>query len=803
MKTGSSGSSWTLKLFLLFASALVIHGQVRYSIPEEMPKGSVVGNIVQDLGLDVKRLKTGRARIFSEGSREYIALNNDRGTLIVKEKIDREEMCGQVTPCSLYYQIILENPVDLHGVDVEILDINDNAPLFPHAIVKLKISEGSVVGTRFPLENAVDSDVEVNSIQSYSLVPSEHFKLNQQSHSDGSQYLEMVLQTTLDRENAEQHILTLTAVDGGSPSRTGTVKIHIDVLDVNDNAPVFTSRLYKASLSEDSPKGTVVLTVSASDADAGVNGEVSYSFSHSMDSMADVFDIDSTSGDIKVVGNLDFENKKQYKIDVKASDKGHLTDTAKVLIDVLDVNDNAPVITVMTFSDNIPENAPPDTVVAVLNVKDLDSDKNGDVRLHVDKDVPFKIKSSSANIFRLVTDQELDRERVPQYNITLTATDQGTPSHSTTKVLLLKVSDINDNAPAFESGSYTAYVMENNAPGLSVYSVKASDKDTGHNARISYYLEETQTNNDLISTYVSINSESGVIHAVRAFDFEQMKELRIRVKALDGGSPPLSSNATVTIVVTDQNDNTPQVLYPVQTSSSMVAEIVPRSADIGYLVTKVVAVDVDSGQNAWLSYKLQKAADRPLFEVGAQNGEIRTVRQVTDKDAVKQKLTVIVEDNGQPSRSATVTVNVAVADSFPEVLSEFTEFTHDKDYNNNLTFFLLLALIVVSILFIFSVIAIISVKIYRWRQRKLFYKSANNLPVIPYYPTPTMYSDGTLHHTYNYEMCGTTDSRMTDVKPMRPYSQSTLVSLSRPGTVQRQQKQQQAGDADDISPEND
>ncbi|GAA6086085.1 protocadherin gamma-A11-like isoform X5, partial [Tachysurus ichikawai] len=182
-----------------------------------------------------------------------------------------------------------------------------------------------------------------------------------------------------------------------------------------------------------------------------------------------------------------------------------------------------------------------------------------------------------------------------------------------------------------------------------------------------------------------------------------------------------------------QNDNAPQILYPVQTGGSLVAEMVPRSADVGYLVTKVVAVDVDSGQNAWLSYKLHKPTDRALFEVGLQNGEIRTVRQVTDKDAVKQKLTVVVEDNGQPSRSATVNVNVVVADTFPEVLSEFTDLTHEKEYNDNLTFYLVLALAVVSFLFIMSIIAILSVKCYRWRREQMFYKSGANLPVIPYY----------------------------------------------------------------------
>ncbi|TNN33180.1 Protocadherin beta-16 [Liparis tanakae] len=289
-----------------------------------------------------------------------------------------------------------------------------------------------------------------------------------------------------------------------------------------------------------------------------------------------------------------------------------------------------------------------------------------------------------------------------------------------------------------------------------------------------------------IFTEDGMNAESGEILAVRSFDYEQTKEFHIRVRAQDGGSPPLSSNVTVKVLIQDQNDNPPQVLYPVQTGGSLVAELVPRSADVGYLVTKVVAVDVDSGQNAWLSYKLQKATDRALFEVGLQNGEIRTIRQVTDKDAVKQRLTVIVEDNGQPSRSATVIVNVAVADSFPEVLSEFTDFTQDKEYNDNLTFYLVLALAVVSFLFITCLVVIISVKIYRWRHERVFYKSSGNLPVIPYYPPlyPDAGGTGTLKQAFSYEVCGTTDSRRSDVKVSRPFSQSTL-SVDHSATVPR------------------
>ncbi len=777
-------SSWLMQPLVLCVFVMAVaRGQVRYSIPEEMTKGSLVGNIVQDLGLDVKRLKSGRARIFTEDSREYIGLNVDKGTLVVKERIDREELCAQVSPCSLHFQIILENPMELHRIDVEILDINDHAPVFINKEIHLQISELALPGARYSIDSANDADEGLNSLQTYKLNPNDHFVLKTLSHTDGTKYVEMILQNLLDREKQEEYNLMLTAFDGGSPQKTGTLKINIIVLDANDNAPVFSQSVYTALVPENAPMGSLILKISATDADQGTNNKVSYSFSQSSKGISNMFNVDPSNGDIVLTGPLDFEKNKKYELNVVATDIGGLTDTAKVMVEITDVNDNAPVINVISFSNPLPENSAPETVIAMLNVKDLDSGKNGQVRCFIHQSLPFRIRQSSSNFYSLITDQILDREKMSEYNITITAIDEGSPSFSTNKTLTLKISDVNDNAPVFQRQSYTAYVMENNSPGVSVLSVKAHDKDSGNNARISYFLEDILVNGVSASTIISVNAENGDIIAVRSFDYEQTKDFNIRVKAQDGGNPPLSSNVSVKIMIQDQNDNAPQVLYPVQSGASVVAEIVPRSADVGYLVTKVVAVDVDSGQNAWLSYKLQKATDRALFEVGLQNGEIRTVRQVTDKDAVKQRLTVVVEDNGQPSRSATVNVNVAVADSFPEVLSEFTDFTHDKDYNDNLTFYLVLALAVVSFLFIVSIIAILSVKCYRWRREQMFYKSGANLPVIPYYPP--VYADvggtGTLQHVYNYEVCRTTDSRKSDLKYGRPCSES-IISLDSSGT---------------------
>uniref|UniRef100_A0A3P9MCZ3 Cadherin domain-containing protein n=1 Tax=Oryzias latipes TaxID=8090 RepID=A0A3P9MCZ3_ORYLA len=787
---------WNLILFLWIVSAT--SGQIRYSIPEEMKKGSLIGNVAQDLGLDVRRLRSGRARIVSGENAQYTALNADKGILVVSERIDREELCGEITPCSFSFEIILENPIELHRVTVEILDVNDHAPSFKSQIINLEISESATIGSLFDLESAYDPDAGIHSLQNYSLSTNDNFALKQHSNADGIKFAVMILQKPLDREVHPHISLKLLAVDGGTPQRSGSVNIEITVLDANDNPPVFSQSVYKATVEENAPKGTYITTVNASDADSGTNGLVTYSFSNVKGKSAEKFEIDSLSGKITVCGDVDYEKDKRYELRVLAKDQGGLSDATKVVIEVADINDNAPVINIMSFSSLISEDVAPGTTVAVFNVKDADSERNGKIACSIDASLPFKVQSSLSDYFSLLSDAVFDREKKAEYNISILATDSGTPPLSTTVTLHLKISDVNDNAPVFTKPSFSANIMENNTPGVSILNIKAKDADWKQNARIAYFLEDADVSGSPVSSYVTLNSDNGDISAVRSFDYEQIKQLAFIVRAQDGGSPPLSSNVTVKIQIQDQNDNPPQVLYPVQTAGSVVAEMVPRSADVGYLVTKVVAVDVDSGQNAWLSYKLQKATDRALFEVGSQNGEIRTVRQVTEKDLLKQRLTVIVEDNGQPSRSATVIVNVAVADSFPEVLSEFTDFPHDKDYNDNLTFYLVLALAVVSFLFITCLVVIISVKIYRWRQSRILYHSS--LPVIPYYPP--RYSDtlgtGTLPHTYNYEVCRTTDSRKSDCKFGRAGSQNVLImDPSSTGTMQRMQSEKSILDEPD------
>ncbi|XP_051790247.1 protocadherin beta-3-like [Erpetoichthys calabaricus] len=766
-------------LFVFTAYLFLVTAEVRYSIPEEQARGAFIGNIAKDLGLDHQRLKTGKAHIYTDGGTEYVELNVNKGILVVKDRIDREHICGKIVPCLLRFQIILENPIQFHRVTIDIIDINDNNPVFSKNNIQLEISEFSPPGAMFSLPNAVDSDVGVNSLKSYTLTPNDHFKLKIETQSDESTSVNLLLETPLDRETQEEHVLVLKAVDGGEPQRSGTTEIRIVVLDVNDNAPVFTQRVYKASVREDSLTGSVLTSVNANDADKDTNGNFKYFFAHVPDNAQGLFEINPDSGEITVIGHIDYESTKVYEMTVDAKDIGGLVSSSKVIIEITDANDNAPLINLMSVSSQISEDSLPGSVIAIFNVQDKDSGKNGKVNCFVinNNNIPFKLTSSLNDFYTLQTDGFLDRENVPQYNITIVVKDEGEPSLSATQIITLQVSDVNDNAPKFEKEQYKTYITENNAPGSSFFSVRAKDDDSGLNSRISYFIAETGINNISVSSFVSINSDEGVLYAVRAFDYEELNHFQVSVTAKDRGSPPLSSSVIINVYVQDQNDNHPEILYPLLNKGSPVAEFIPRSADIGYLVTKVVAVDKDSGQNAWLSYKILKATDQTLFEVGLHNGEIRTLRQITEKDSTKQRISVLVEDSGQPSHSATVNVNVAVTDNFALAISEFNDFTQEKNSNGDIKFYLVLSLVIVSLLFVIFLIVLIFLKFHKWRQSKLFNECPNGtLPVIPYYPPryAEVGATGTLCHVYNYEVCLTTDSGKSEFKYIKPVIQSTV-----------------------------
>uniref|UniRef100_A0A3Q4GND9 Protocadherin gamma-C3 n=1 Tax=Neolamprologus brichardi TaxID=32507 RepID=A0A3Q4GND9_NEOBR len=747
-----------LVICLLLCACVVdlVLAQIRYSIPEELEHGAFVGNIAEDLGLDVAKLSARRFRIVSGAKKQYLEVNLENGILFVNEKIDREELCERSPNCFLHLQVVIENPLELYRVEVEILDVNDNSPSFPWSEFNLDITESAAPGSRFPLESAQDQDVGTNSLRSYLLSANEHFALNIQTRNDGSKFAELVLDTPLDREQQKKHEMVLTAYDGGSPERSGTALITITVLDANDNVPVFDRAVYRASLVENAPRGTLVLKLNATDLDEGSNGEVTYAFSgHAPLKVRELFSVDPYMGEIRVKGIVDYEKASVYELYVQAKDRGPsaVAVHGKVLVDILDVNDNAPEVILTSVSTPVQEDAPAGTVIAVISVMDRDSGENGNVDCQIPNNVPFQLHSSFKNYYTLVTSEFLDRETVSEYNITLTARDLGSPSLSTRKTILVQVSDINDNPPRFSQPSYTVYVTENNAPGASICSVTAFDPDSNQNAYLSYSILEGQIQGMPVSTYVSINSDNGNIYALRSFDYEQLRNFQILVQAQDAGFPPLASNVTVNVFVLDQNDNAPVIVSPLPKNGTVATEVVPRAVDAGCLVTKITAIDADAGQNSRLSYQVLQATDPGLFSVALYTGEIRTIRRIVEKDATRQRLVILVKDNGQPPLSATVSIVLTVVDSVPETLSDFGDLTLSPQPPSNLALYLIVSLSTISLIFLVAIIVLAAVKL----------------------PTNCMEVNGnsSLSQSYCYKVCLTPESAKSDFMFLKPCSPSS------------------------------
>ncbi|XP_068571564.1 protocadherin gamma-A4-like [Cebidichthys violaceus] len=762
-----------LRPILCIASFIVtlhlVNGDLSYSIPEEMKRESVIGNIAKDLGLDLRTLSSRKARVDFEGTRKrYCDINLSTGDLITSERIDRESLCGKKPSCVVKVDLVLENPLELHRLSLHIQDVNDNLPQFKNNLNEMEISESADKGNRFSIEEAHDADIGQNAVQRYNLQKNDNFILAVDSNK-----VELVLENKLDREKQKEINLLLTALDGGSPQRSGTVVIHVTVLDANDNAPVFSQAVYKASLPENSPPDTIVINVSATDADEGVNGDVTYDFGHVSDDDVNVFSIDPKTGEIKVTGVIDFEERSSFEIRLQAKDGLGLTSYAKVIIDVTDINDNAPVIYLKSLTNPIPENVSPGTEVGIINVQDRDSETNRQVRCSIQQNVPFKLVPSIKNYYSLVTTGQLDRELESDYNITITATDEGSPPLSSSKTVQLSVADINDNPPVFEEQSYSAYVTENNKPGSTLCSVTARDPDWRQNGTVIYSLLPGEVNGAPVSSYLSVNGDTGVIHAVRSFDYEQFRSFKVHVTARDNGSPPLSSNVTVSVFVSDVNDNSPQILYPAPEGNSFMTELVPKAAHGGSLVSKVIAVDADSGQNAWLSYHIVKSTDPGLFSIGLHSGEIRTQRDISESDSMKQNLIVSVKDNGQPSLSATCSMYLLISDNLAEV-PELKDISYDEK-NSKLTSYLIIALVSVSTFFLTFIIIILGVRFCRRRKPRLLFDGA---VAIPSAYLPPNYADvdgtGTLRSTYNYDAYLTTGSRTSDFKFVSSYNDNTL-----------------------------
>ncbi|KAM6222706.1 protocadherin beta-10-like [Rhynchocyon petersi] len=765
-----------LFIFLFWGGSLADSGFGRYSVTEEAERGSFVVNVAKDLGLAEGEMAARDARVVSDDNKSHLILNSQTGDLFTNEKLDRERLCGSTEPCVLYFQILMDKPFQIYRAELRIRDINDHSPVFQDKEMVLKILENTPEGATFQLERAQDLDGGLNGIQKYSINPNSFFHIKTTGSDEGTIYPELVLDKALDWEEQHEMSLTLTALDGGSPPRSGTTTIRIVVVDVNDNAPQFVKALYEAQVRENSATGSLIVKVSAGDVDSGVNAQVTYSFFDTSEDIRTTFQIDPLTGEMVLRALLDYELVKSYKINIQAVDGGGLSARCVVWVEVLDVNDNPPELVMSSLSNSIAENSP-ETVLAVFRIRDRDSGENGKTICNIQNDLPFLLKPSVENFYVLMTQGALDRESRAEYNITITVTDLGTPRLKTQHNIIVEVTDINDNAPTFTQTAYTLHVRENNSPALHMGTVSATDRDSGANAQVTYSLLPPHDPHLPLASLVSINADNGHLFALRALDYEALRAFEFRVGAADAGSPALSSEALVRVLVLDDNDNAPFVLYPMQNASAPCTELVPRAAEPGYLVTKVVAVDGDSGQNAWLSYQLLKATEPGLFSVWAHNGEVRTARLLSERDAPKHRLAVLVKDNGEPPMSVTVTLHVLLVDGFSQPFLPLPEVARDEAQADSLTVYLVIALAAVSSLFLFSVLAFVVVRLCRRNRAASISRFSVTEDHFPGHLVGVSRT-GTLSQNYQYEVCLTGGSETSEFKFLNPILPSILTQAN-------------------------
>ncbi|XP_031159134.1 protocadherin-19 isoform X5 [Sander lucioperca] len=649
-----------IAFFLLFwvgAEAVI---NLKYGINEEMKPGSVIGNVTKDAlkqGFKIA-LQPPYLKVISNSEPRWVELS-PAGILTTQMKIDRDVVCRQNPKCIISLEVMSDS-MEICVIKVEIEDLNDNAPRFPTSHIDIEISENASPGTRFPLEGASDPDSGIFGVQSYSITPNELFGLEIKTRGDGTKIAELVVQKSLDRETQSHYTYEISAEDGGDPPKIGAVQLNIKVIDSNDNNPVFDEPVYTVNVMENSPINTLVVDLNATDPDEGTNGEIVYSFnSYVTEKTRDVFKIDPRTGIITVNGILDYETAQIYEIDVQAKDLGPNSIPAhcKVTVNVMDTNDNPPVISLLSVNTEmveVSENAQRGYVIALVRVSDKDAGANGKVQCRLQGNVPFRLQEYES-FYTILVDGRLDREQKDTYNLTIQAEDSGMPPLRATKSLVVKVTDENDNPPHFLKPHYQEMVMENNLPGSCLLAVSAEDPDLGMNGTVSYSIVPGEIKHMDVNTYVSINP-SGRIYSMRSFDHEYTRTFDFKVLARDNGNPSLSSNATVRIVVLDVNDNTPVMTNPPLVNGT--AEVsIPRNAGVGYMVTQVKADDYDEGENGRLTYTISEG-DRAFFEIDQVNGEVRSTRMFGENAKSTYEITVVARDHGKPSLSASAYIVV-------------------------------------------------------------------------------------------------------------------------------------------------
>ena len=626
-----------------------------------------VGNLITDAGLMRKYNRTVLAQLrFSflmqpSPDRNYFSVGETTGVVRSTHKIDRERICPRQDDCVIKFDVAIK-PIQFFQiikVKIEIVDINDNSPIFSEKKLYHQMSEAAEIGSGFVVPAATDMDSNNNGVARYEIHPFEgHFDLQIRRTVDSETDLRLVLRSKLDREIEDQYLITVYAIDNGDPPKTGSIDIDITILDANDNVPEFENSSYQITVLETVPVGSILLKVKATDNDAGLNGIVIYDFSkHTAHEYGHLFGIRNDTGKIILLQNLDFETGSIHLLSVTANDKGpdSLPSHTSVVIHVEDVNDNVPQIKINTLtgdgSSAVSENSEVGIFVAHVSVVDADSRENGRCACALDSN-HFQLQKLYSIEFKIVTAVRFDRERKDIYTVSVTCWDHGVVPHTAVVAIPIQIIDENDNAPRFPVETLSVAIYENQEIGTEITRIEATDADAGNNGKISYKLS------DDVEGLFRIEEFTGLLFSTTVFDREKTQEIIFEIMAQDSGHPPQSAFIQVRLTILDLDDEKPK--FPISRYSFAVSENLPSGAAVG----KVTAIDEDSPPFDRFSYSIDQRSDSGfLFDVDFSTGHL-TTRHVLDRENCPVHcLTILAIPDDDVAYSATVSVTIYVSDT--------------------------------------------------------------------------------------------------------------------------------------------
>ncbi|XP_058145854.1 LOW QUALITY PROTEIN: protocadherin Fat 1 [Dasypus novemcinctus] len=529
-------------------------------------------------------------------------------------------------------------------VRVTVTDVNDSPPRFTAEVYKGTVSEADPPGGVVAIVGTTDADTEeMNRQVTYYITGGD--PLGQFAIENIQNEWKVYVKKPLDREKRDNYLLTITATDGTFSSRA---LVEVKVLDANDNSPVCEKTLYSDTILEDTLPGKLILQVSATDADIRSNAEITYTL---LGPGAEKFTLHADTGELKTSAPLDREEQAFYNLLVKATDGGGRSCQASVELTLEDVNDNAPEFSAEPYTVSVFENTEPGALLARVQATDADAGLNRKISYSLidSADGQFSINELSG-ILRL--EKPLDRELLAVYTLTLRAVDHGLPRRlSATGTVVVSVLDINDNPPVFEYREYGTTVSEDILIGTEVLQVYAASRDIEANADVTYAIISGNEHGKF-----SIDAKTGAVFILESLDYESAHGYYLTVMATDGGSPPLSDVATVSVNVTDVNDNAPRF------SQDTYAAVVSEDAALEQAVLTVRAEDADGPTNGQVRYSIVDGNQGSPFAVDPAKGDVKVTRLLDRETVSGYTLTIQATDSGSPPRSSSARVTVDVSD---------------------------------------------------------------------------------------------------------------------------------------------